>query len=406
MKIKKFYLVIFGFILTFLAITAFTTVNDNGINKTNKDIIKFSHKTHSGSIECDECHTKVPTSTSLTDRLIPEKAICAGCHDVEDEKNCNTCHYEDINEPLIQKKSQLYFNHQLHKSGDKLVCLNCHKGINEVNYAFQAPDKNPSMKSCTVCHNEDSAAPSACQNCHMSTANLKPASHQIVNFNKNHKVMYNANPDDCKMCHNNDFCENCHVASTGFSNSNTSKDFYTPYSPNNNSTSINQQQITTVHDLNYRYTHGIDVKNKSSECTTCHQKETFCVECHSVGGGDFALGGVVPNSHTSKSFVFPGSYGTGGGEHSILAKRDIESCASCHDVLGGDPNCIMCHTDNDGIKMTNPRTHDQNFLKDIHGEWHNDQNAICYTCHTDANARPNGTPGMGFCGYCHGVQND
>jgi predicted CXXCH cytochrome family protein len=54
------------------------------------------------------------------------------------------------------------------------------------------------------------------------------------------------------------------------------------------------------------------------------------------------------------------------------------------------------------VKGTNPRTHEPGFLSDEKGLWHDTQGAVCYTCHTDANARLNGIRGVGFCGYCHG----
>ena len=85
-----------------------------------------------------------------------------------------------------------------------------------------------------------------------------------------------------------------------------------------------------------------------------------------------------------------------------MARRDIEQCASCHHVQGSEPACMKCHNDNDGIKHTNPKTHADGFLNNVRGELHDNAGANCYTCHIDANARPNGISGQGFCGYCHG----
>ena len=87
-------------------------------------------------------------------------------------------------------------------------------------------------------------------------------------------------------------------------------------------------------------------------------------------------------------------------QHDELAKRDIENCAACHDVQGADPNCILCHSDPDGVKGTNPKTHEINFMRDVEGDWHTDVRSICYDCHSSSN-----TSGVGFCGYCHGVKN-
>jgi len=109
----------------------------------------------------------------------------------------------------------------------------------------------------------------------------------------------------------------------------------------------------------------------------------------------------MPKTHLAANFKTIG-VNTGGGLHADLARKDIESCEACHSGSGADPVCIRCHFDNDGVKGTNPKTHESGFMHDDHGIWHNTMGAVCFRCHTDANARPNGTPGTGFCGYCHG----
>jgi hypothetical protein len=235
-----------------------------------------------------------------------------------------------------------------------------------------------------------------CENCHTTTANLLPQDHKTAGFFENHKFSAEREDQNCAICHDNNFCESCHTATVMIDESNTAQDFYTPYSPHKFLQNSKMQQITRVHDLNFRYSHGIDAKGKEDQCQTCHQLETFCSECHnSIGEGDYALGGFVPFSHTKANFTTIG-VGTGGGEHAILAKRDIESCIACHDIYSGDPNCILCHVDPDGIKGTNPKTHDSGFMDSEKGDWHDDQGSVCFTCHTNT-----GTAGIGFCGYCH-----
>jgi hypothetical protein len=115
--------------------------------------------------------------------------------------------------------------------------------------------------------------------------------------------------------------------------------------------------------------------------------------------------GIAPQSHRQPGFTTLG-VNTGGGLHSELAKKDVESCVSCHDMQGADPVCITCHFDNDGVKGTNPRTHESAFMSDEKGIWHDTQGAVCYSCHTDNNANPNGVKGVGFCGYCHSSGSD
>ena len=390
MKEKHIYVILVTISLLYLN---FYTVDSDQEESRNKSIIIFSHSVHDGSAECTDCHSAALESENLEGSLLPVKDDCAACHDVEDEDNCEMCHYEDVYEALIPAESALLFNHKLHISDQSMECEACHSGIYEADYSFESAGANPSMSVCYDCHNNSSVASNACEQCHISTVNLLPDDHKQVGFFKDHKF---ASQSDCQLCHDEIFCEDCHVATIEIEESNLSNDFYTPYSPHNYVDGTKQQVITRVHDLNYRFTHGIEAKGKTHNCQSCHQIETFCAECHASEEGDFALGGIVPLSHTMPNFVTGLSPGS---EHATLAKRDIESCASCHDVQGADPNCILCHYDPDGVKGTNPKTHAAGFMNNVNGDWHNDGGSICYDCHSNTNMS-----GVGFCGYCHGIK--
>lgn len=340
MKVKKYYLG-FGIIsILFLIFTASQSFPSLiGEKKTNKEIIKFSHRVHE-SIECESCHSSVLDATNLSMKLLPAKDNCASCHDVNDTENCGTCHYEDIHEVLLQKKSLLIFNHKSHLELGK-NCKDCHKGLEEVDYGFESTLANPRMESCYSCHNDRKNVTNACEACHISTANLVPVDHQKADYIKLHKFLSTKPNSNCVMCHDNNSCEACHVGTKIMTESNKPNDFYQPFIQDNFIDGPKQQQITRVHDLNYRFTHGIDLKSKNIQCQTCHEIETFCVNCHTAVGGDISLGGVMPSTHLSPNFVkFPG---TDGGEHAILARRDIERCIACHDVQGQDPVCLKCH---------------------------------------------------------------
>jgi hypothetical protein len=159
--------------------------------------------------------------------------------------------------------------------------------------------------------------------------------------------------------------------------------------------------LAKVHDLNFRFTHGAFAKGRISDCQSCHNQaqERTCVECHEAGGNITQVN-FKPATHLQAGFATLG-VGSGGGAHAQLARRDIESCASCHDVQGADPTCITCHVDPDGIRGTNPKTHVRGFLRGTDGPWHSDPGSACFVCHSDPNARVGGMKGQGFCGYCH-----
>lgn len=401
MKIKIYYfsLVILASVILLFSAFRFADADDKCGKDRNKSIIKFSHKVHQSSVECEACHVNVSESVSLKGSLLPDKPICAQCHseEIEDNEKCGFCHYDGVFEKLIPSKSSLIFNHKYHIKEEKLNCSECHQGLTEVNYSFEAPKSNPDMKSCYRCHNDESA-PNTCSMCHISTADLLPQNHKVSNFNKTHKFYVEAKGADCQVCHNDEFCQSCHTGTTKITELNKKDNFYLPYLPETYIDNTKQQKITRVHDLNYVYTHSIDAKGKSSDCQTCHQVETFCASCHTGYPSDFSLGGVTPKSHKVQNFVTIG-VGTGGGEHAKLAKRDIASCASCHDYDGGDPTCTLCHIDNDGIKGTNPKTHKTGYMKDVKGDWHDSNGSLCYTCHTSSIGSK--VFGVGFCGYCH-----
>lgn len=405
MKPKYIYLILTLAVTGFLAFNAFTSAEGSPKGTGNEKIIKFSHKVHAEVTDCQGCHSKAATSTEIGKDLYPNHENCGSCHDVEDTNNCQMCHYDENFEALKYRESGLIFNHSFHISQQKLECLNCHKGIDQVDYGYQAsPEPYPPMSYCNTCHNNyKDIATNECEACHVSTADLRPESHQTGNFRKTHKFDAMQQDANCAMCHDNTSCQECHVGTNMLTEKNTATDFYAPYSPTNFVNDKPQkQQITRVHDLNFVYTHGIDLKGGTMECQTCHQIETFCVECHqNAGQRDFAITGVMPTTHRLPNFVTIG-IGSGGGEHAVDAKRDIESCVSCHDVQGGDPACVRCHLDTDGIKGTNPKTHASNYMHDTKGDWHETQASLCYNCHITAT--PNSPAGAGFCGYCHNTK--
>ncbi len=398
-KLKVLYLFVFLGTIALLVIGAIGSVKDE-IPVTNEGRIKFSHSLHKELVDCQTCHSAVKESVSLKDPLFPNHDNCSDCHEVDNDEECSTCHFGDNFEALVKNESGLLFNHKIHLSDTDNYCETCHKGLSEVDYSWQSAGANPQMATCYTCHNDKTVASNACESCHISTANLMPQDHKVVSFAKTHKFAaqeFNAN---CVMCHDNQSCEDCHVATIGITETNTLNDFYQPYYPSNFVDGAKVQAINRVHDLNFRFTHGIDARGKTSECQTCHQVETFCVQCHQAENEDFAFGGIVPASHLKASFKTFG-VGSGGGDHAILAKRDIERCMACHDVNGADPTCITCHFDYDGIKGTNPKTHQMGFMRGEKGDWHNDLGSVCYNCHTSAT--PNSQKNDRFCNYCHGI---
>jgi hypothetical protein len=366
-------------------------------------VIKFSHQKHVTElgVECATCHAESATSESSSDKMIPGHAVCQTCHEEQVDKTCGYCHADEKNPvPFPHEAREVRFNHKKHVTDGKMECGTCHVGVDKVEYATAA--NMPTMAMCNTCHNNTKES-NQCETCHTNLATLRPASHNQGNWLKGHSMLarLNAMDSQCSMCHSENYCAQCHDGSNLTALS--SKEMTGMISPrtmgNDKSQALKGQ---AVHDMNYRFTHGIEARGHAADCQVCHHEQAFCNDCHQNGSA--ALGGVIPTSHEAAGFVTIG-VGSGGGEHARLARREIESCMSCHDVEGADPTCMKCHVDPDGVKGTNPKTHPSGFMANVDGNWMTDPGATCFACHTDPNAKPHtmgGIAGIGFCGYCHG----
>lgn len=385
-----------------LALTVVLSSRDVGQSKEQPRNVKFSHRFHvrDAGVVCTDCHGAAQTSKLVTDNLFATHENCQSCHEEQMSSKCSYCHLsEDQSSYRTSEtpKRNLAFSHEFHVKGQKVECEKCHMGVDQAEIGVTV--KIPGMPTCNTCHNDLKAA-NTCEGCHVDLAALRPREHNRTDFVREHKMAARLSTATCAACHSQESCTDCHNGSDLVKVDVPGKDLMSLRSPR--LTAIDRGQssrLAKVHDLNFKFTHGLAAERKASDCQTCHSKETFCSTCHNAGG-DINQAKFEPTSHRQAGFVTTG-VGTRGGLHATLAKRDIESCASCHDAQGADPACILCHADPDGIKGTNPKTHETGFMSGDHGYWHADPGATCYVCHTDANARPGGVKGQKFCGYCH-----
>ncbi len=400
--VRRIYSGAFFGVVCVVALALMGSVRQQAAAREGPSSIKFSHKFHvrDSGVACADCHTKASASKLATENLLTTHENCQSCHEEQLNSKCTFCHTSDDPSTYVATelpKRNVMFSHEFHLGDQKLECERCHTGVDqaEIGVAMKIPD----MPTCYSCHN-DVKASNACEQCHMDLAALRPREHNRTDFAREHKRVARLSTATCATCHSQESCTDCHNGSDLVKVSVSGKDMMSLRSPRLAAIDRGQgANLTKVHDLNFKFTHGLAVEGKKSDCQTCHEKQTFCAQCHEAGG-DVNQNKFVPDSHRQPRFATLG-VGSGGGLHAKLAKRDIESCAACHDAQGADPACILCHTDSDGIKGTNPRTHLPGFMAGEHGTWHGDPGATCYVCHTDANARVGGTRGQKFCGYCH-----
>jgi hypothetical protein len=125
----------------------------------------------------------------------------------------------------------------------------------------------------------------------------------------------------CQTCHEQTECVDCHDASQNLSIERRRPDAV---------------ERSFVHRGDFLSRHAIEASSDPRRCVTCHEPES-CDACHAQRGvSASAEGGRSPHpvgwlgDPASPSF------------HGRAARRDIYSCASCHD-RGPATNCIECH---------------------------------------------------------------
>lgn len=306
--------------------------------------VKFSHVNHAAErgIACADCHTDAPKSKLASDRLIPGHESCQSCHEEQVNNDCAYCHTnpDDIR-PMVLPVRDLVFAHDHHVGSCGIACESCHGGVSS---DPNVPDiKYPEMASCMQCHGKGKVS-NECETCHKDFSRLIPGNHLASGFTREHDqpVSVGLLDIDCATCHTEGFCQECHTGDQlrrfgGMPGLMTAPGARTPLRD-----SPDALRLQAAHDLNYRFNHAIEAKSRASDCASCHEARTFCVECHR-SEGVMNTGVVKPMSHFEAGFVTIGS-GTGGGRHAEMGRRDIESCVSCHDVEGKDPSCMLCHS--------------------------------------------------------------
>jgi len=310
---------------------------------TSQPRLKFSHQKHIKDIgvDCATCHPATAVSKLSSDNLVSTHDQCAGCHQEQVTSDCGYCHRDTANiAPRAVVQRTVIFSHEKHLAMKDVECTTCHKGLNETD--LSSAKNLPDMATCTNCHN-DAKATRTCEACHTDFVTLLPQNHKLSDFIHSHReeIRLEGLTANCQTCHTETFCQQCHQGSglKAF----LRKDMMVEPRPKTSTKDAPKQMVLqNVHELNYRFTHGIDAKSEQSDCASCHSLETFCAQCHQAGG-NVTQGVFKPRSHMVPGFATLGR-GSGGGLHAEEARRDLESCVSCHDVEGRDPTCLTCHT--------------------------------------------------------------
>ena len=288
----------------------------------NGDHIKIPHDVHRASkIDCVSCHDAAWDSKQLGDPVLPKEKQCLTCH--KDKKDdCAMCHTAVKARPAIAEPPTVRMSHADHIVRVKEDCSVCHKLLPN---PLRSSATRPPMDICLGCHEHQKEFDAGrCAGCHVDLAHFgaKPLSTftHAGNYVREHMRAARSAPDTCATCHDQTFCSDCHNATVGLKietkfPERVDRDF--------------------IHRNDFISRHAIEQRSDPTSCATCHGT-TFCQTCHTAN--NLTPTGKNPRSPHPAGFTLPGS----AQFHGTEARRDIGSCASCHDQ-GAQSNCVACH---------------------------------------------------------------
>ncbi len=316
----------------------------------------FEHRAHSNAgIDCLSCHQGIARAKDEGPLHLPDDATCVGCHQKpHDPRPCSGCH----GQPHTREEDRLARDH-LRFSHDKHVpklggqCVPCHAAAGkEVQTTLRPP-----MAQCLGCHtHKDQWKTRDCEGCHkdLPAELARPSSHVFHegDFIREHGVRAASARELCATCHGESYCASCHGVTTAL----------LPWKM-----SFERPTLAGLHRAGFVNRHGDEARSSPGLCTTCHDSERFCLDCHAQRkvGGQLAGSGRSPH---------PSDWVRArGGGHGRAARMDPMSCASCHGGAG-EALCVGCHSV--GAPGGNP--HGRGFVSALDPK----RDQPCRQCHT------------------------
>jgi hypothetical protein len=306
--------------------------------------LRFDHARHvkTTGLTCLYCHTRVATSRSTADRLLPPPERCDACHGTDHGRldhvtagvgaaaACGFCHegHETGNQvarvviPIAFVRS----DHAAHWARG-IPCGRCHGGVERG--GLPTSRSLPEMKICLECHIAGGSAPAACDVCHLTeegrlrtafptgallpTRNMNGLEHG-PDFMVRHKIVAGADSAACATCHTERECTDCHDG---------------------------RVRPRKIHPNDWLGLHAVAARQNDPVCTSCHREQSFCVSCHQRA--DVALSSPYGNLGDRGRFHPPKAVWSDlprtPRHHAWEAERNITACVSCHI----EKECALCH---------------------------------------------------------------
>ena len=268
----------------------------------------------------------------------PACPTCATCHGgireaneqaMPNREDCARCHREKTDEalarfqPQTQRRTDILFDHPQHLKLDTISgqCVGCHPGVplDGLREYF------PPMATCTDCH-AGTLEQGVCAPCHRASdmKELVPETflRHDLEFVRDHGLEASRHQNVCSQCHADRDCAACHDPIQTLKIA---------------ARLIPAVEKNLIHRADFVTRHAIEARSQPAQCFRCHQVDE-CNSCHVERGVSASRIDAI-NPHP---IGWVGPDVSSPNHHGREARRDLISCAGCHDQ-GPATNCIRCH---------------------------------------------------------------
>lgn len=208
------------------------------------------------------------------------------------DPKCVTCHTEESQEILPEKKVCLDCHDQAYVDSAKLPGLVTHGVTWSLNHREAAVAKTI---DCAACHEQD-----FCLECHKSgrADEMGTFSNSMTNihraeFSVTHPIAARTNPQLCNKCHENKFCVECHDEfksndlaleshRKGWSNIAVTGTPHANFAPDS-CQSCHTDSVLPAHE--WSNSHAREARKNLATCQACHPDGDICLRCHSAQSG-------------------------------------------------------------------------------------------------------------------------
>lgn len=289
--------------------------------------VRFPHVVHLTTLDCGSpgkpdclsCSTCHAPSQQGRVAKLPERALCDQCH--QDAQAQTT---KVLAAQPVRPYGDILFDHASHLAmgGISGQCVVCHGGV-----VGKGDDNLPPMSACFTCHEHEQQWERAeCTPCHHRSDLEKTLPrtflHHDASFLRDHGSFAVSQEQMCKSCHAQNDCQKCHDATQMISVQQRMPEKF---------------ETMQVHPGDFMVRHPIEAASQAASCMRCHEPSS-CDACHVERG-------VSGNAIDARNPHPPGWVGSNYASkdfHGRAARRDLLSCAGCHEA-GPATNCIRCH---------------------------------------------------------------